>query len=196
MDVTLSIFLKTSKAWVRNCEIRAPGSDGYGIIVHNSNLKVSKCNLYCKPVLYMESTIKNFVEFKQNKMMHGLRADFLKDKKSTLKEDFKRGEKKVVETDLSKLNFQPLVTVKDRSKFTSEVKQQFTDDIPVFKLGINNPRFPSHYKVCERCSIVESVSEKFKFCEKCNEACYCSLKCQKIDWKEHQIMCRKYRSKE
>jgi len=192
------IWLKTSRAWVKNCEVGDPHAKAFlpafytvpAFLVHNSNMKVSKCKFFRDQLLMMESTITNFVEFKQNQMMHGKIAYILKDKKSTLKEDFQR--KNINERDLSEIRMNKIkiqATGKKRSEYTSDVKRQYPDQIPMFNLCRNDPQFYTHYKACYRCSSLESVTTKFKFCGRCKEACYCSTECQRLHWKEHRITC-------
>ena len=40
---------------------------------------------------------------------------------------------------------------------------------------------------CNVCKITNNL----KKCSICNYICYCSINCQKIDWLEHKIMCKK-----
>jgi len=42
-------------------------------------------------------------------------------------------------------------------------------------------------KVCRSCFKLQSS----KMCSACNRACYCSVECQKRDWKVHKTMCCK-----
>jgi len=42
------------------------------------------------------------------------------------------------------------------------------------------------------CDKIETPNNKFKFCSICKVACYCSVECQKSDWKAgHKQLCKK-----
>ncbi len=46
--------------------------------------------------------------------------------------------------------------------------------------------------ICGNCSKIDDLekSEKFKVCSKCRIKRYCSIECQKENWKEHKLLCK------
>jgi hypothetical protein len=48
-------------------------------------------------------------------------------------------------------------------------------------------------KQCATCNALENkLVNKFKTCSKCMNVWYCSLECQKNDWKKHKPICTQY----
>ncbi|GAQ86141.1 hypothetical protein KFL_002720150 [Klebsormidium nitens] len=70
-----------------------------------------------------------------------------------------------------------------------------TGSIP-FSLNVPTQEFSEMYRPpemkpkCESCEKREQDGEKFKVCSKCKRVKYCSVECQKEDWKQHKKKCR------
>jgi len=56
-------------------------------------------------------------------------------------------------------------------------------------LGCAQRRMES--RVCGSCKRKENLGETFKKCGGCHSVLYCSVDCQKNDWKEHRLRCKK-----
>jgi len=81
-------------------------------------------------------------------------------------------------------------TDKDKSEYTAERKDISGEDVDVGDR-------PWLYKRCgnNKCAKSQKHEEsqdpdkKFKWCSRCHKVCYCSAKCQKLDWKKHKLFC-------
>lgn len=52
-----------------------------------------------------------------------------------------------------------------------------------------------HQPTCDGCGVAESeLTAKLKTCTACKDALYCSVKCQRLDWKEHKVYCKRRRA--
>ncbi len=51
-----------------------------------------------------------------------------------------------------------------------------------------NPRLASREHTA--CSVCHKTFDKLFHCSRCKQACYCSIECQKKDWKEHKKVCK------
>jgi hypothetical protein len=54
---------------------------------------------------------------------------------------------------------------------------------------INIPKIIPHQRICEYCLKSEPENERYSKCGKCKTARYCSVECQKHDWKVHKKIC-------
>ena len=47
-------------------------------------------------------------------------------------------------------------------------------------------------KGCKHCRKVEKDPKvKFQYCDRCLKVCYCSKECQKANWIDHKLACKK-----
>src|SRR6218665_1278061 len=59
------------------------------------------------------------------------------------------------------------------------------------KTECQTQELPSTLPLMSRCNSCGVLGTEMKKCSQCKSACYCSPECQRRDWKNHKITCRR-----
>ena len=115
--------------------------------------------------------------------------------------------------DVDGVSFVPLVV--SVTSGTSNERSRYTKSVMTLAQENGENFDPSQYlddqkfKRCQKCYKVENeealnkwrrgeeaaATEKFRYCEGCQLAVYCSKKCQAAEWPDHRLLCNAKKSK-
>lgn len=97
---------------------------------------------------------------------------------------------------LQNLNFTPEISISKNISSEAFIpeeslsNEEFDGCLQLFTDKTAEPLSNTDKNICNNCKKEEAIKNNYKQCSRCKKVRYCSVECQKQDWKEHKLNCK------